>query len=112
MSHAPQKLQYGASESEVSAKINEICDYLRQIRIVADPQTMLVSETSAGTVLSVLPQETVARMEAGAGALGIGVVPTPPPSGGGPGAYRKITLNADGTWEAAGEEIPIIFPAI
>ena len=36
MSHAPQKLQYGASESEVSAKINEICDYLRQIRIVAD----------------------------------------------------------------------------
>ena len=96
MSHAPQKLQYGASESEVSAKINEICDYLRQIRIVADPQTM----------------ETVARMEAGAGALGIGVVTTPPPSGGGPGAYRKITLNADGTWEAAGEEIPIIFPAI
>ena len=51
-------------------------------------------------------------MEAGAGALGIGVVTTPPPSGGGPGAYRKITLNADGTWEAAGEEIPIIFPAI
>ena len=42
----------------------------------------------------------------------LGVVTTPPPSGGGPGAYRKITLNADGTWEAAGEEIPIIFPAI
>ena len=36
---------------------DQICDYLRQIRIVADPQTMLVSETSAGTVLSVLPQE-------------------------------------------------------
>ena len=48
----------------------------------------------------------------GSGEIQIGVVTSSPPYGGGPGAYRAITLKADGTWTATGNSIPIIFPAI
>lgn len=86
---------------------------LKSLLLRGDGKYLFVDNTPNGQVIRVkLPPAGDGGGVSGGGSIGIGVVTTPPPAGGGPGAYRKITLAADGSWEAVGEEIPIVFPAI
>ena len=86
---------------------------LKSLLLRGDGKYLFVDNTPNGQVIRFRPQaEQRGGGVGGGGSIGIGVVTTPPPAGGGPGAYRKITLAADGSWEAVGEEIPIVFPAI
>ena len=49
---------------------------------------------------------------AGAGASDLGVLVSVPSGGYGPAVWRAITVNPDGTWTAAGEEVPVIVPLL
>ena len=102
------------SEAPVPAGwFGDLHDDIRSMIAVGDGKTVFVDHLPTGQVIRVkLPVAVSAGGVSGGGSIGIGVVTTPPPAGGGPGAYRKITLAADGSWEAVGEEIPIVFPAI
>lgn len=48
----------------------------------------------------------------GAGASDLGVLVSVPSGGYGPAVWRAITVNPDGTWTAAGEEVPVIVPLL
>lgn len=101
------------SEAPVPAGwFGDLHDDIRSMIAVGDGKTVFVDHLPTGQVIRVKLPPAVSGGGSGGGSIGIGVVSTPPPAGGGPGAYRKITLAADGSWEAVGEEIPIVFPAI
>lgn len=54
----------------------------------------------------------VALLGASAPAAGItlGVITTRPNGGYGPAMFKKITVNADGTWQETGDPIPVVVP--
>ena len=46
------------------------------------------------------------------GAAELGVLTSGPTDGYGPAVWKKIIVNADGTWEETGDEIPVVVPLL
>lgn len=52
------------------------------------------------------------QVGSGSGEVALGVLVSGPSGGYGPAVWRAITVNPDGTWTAAGEEVPVIVPLL
>lgn len=108
----PQKLKSGDEvKTSTFRAINGIIDYLNSLRIIGDGRTIIVSQTPSGTTISAI-QKPAGRPQTGGGggALTLGVITNRPPNGFGAATYKVITVNADGSWVASGEDIPIVIP--
>lgn len=44
--------------------------------------------------------------------IAIGVLVSGPSNGYGPAVWKAIKVNADGTWTATGEEVPVVVPLL
>lgn len=52
------------------------------------------------------------QVGSGSEEVALGVLVSGPSGGYGPAVWRAITVNPDGTWTAAGEEVPVIVPLL
>ena len=112
MRRIPDKIRHGDTPSRVPRAVNDIIDYLRQT--VPVPGTGIrISETINGNVFDAdRPPQTVGGSGGSGGEVALGVLVSGPSNGYGAAVWRAITVNPDGTWTAAGEEVPVIVPLL
>ena len=70
-----------------------------------------VTRTPNGTIVSAIRQPSGGSGGSG-GEVALGVLVSGPSNGYGAAVWRAITVNPDGTWTAAGEEVPVIVPLL
>ena len=69
-----------------------------------------VNRTPNGTTVSALRNSSGGG--GGSGEIALGVLVSGPSNGYGPAVWKAIKVNADGTWTATGEEVPVVVPLL
>ena len=91
-------------------KINEVIRYLRATRLVSGPG-IAINESPAGTTVR-STEKGKKSASGGSGEIALGVLTSGPSNGYGPAVWKAIKVNADGTWTATGEEVPVVVPLL
>lgn len=86
-------------------KINELAD------LHGDGMTIAIDPAMNWEVRCLL-EPAASGGSGSSGEVALGVLVSGPSGGYGPAVWRAITVNPDGTWTAAGEEVPVIVPLL
>ena len=100
----------GVATVQLSATLPEGTRYV-------EPGTDGLFQAAAGgraQVISTKEKTAIVLLGAGETATGIsiGVLTSGPSNGYGPAVWKAIKVNADGTWTATGEEVPVVVPLL
>lgn len=87
-------------------KINELAD------LHGDGMTIAIDPAMNWEVRCLLEPAASGGSGGSGGEVALGVLVSGPSNGYGAAVWRAITVNPDGTWTAAGEEVPVIVPLL
>ena len=90
-----------SGETVPAGWFGDLWDDVRACELSGGPGVR-VNRTPNGTTVSAL------RNSSG----GAGVLVSGPSNGYGPAVWKAIKVNADGTWTATGEEVPVVVPLL